>query len=57
MHKSFIRLGIVAAAALAAGAAHAQGTVKIGLVQSFSGQFADTGAQIENGIKIGRAHV
>ena len=52
MHKAFVRLGIVAAAALAAGAAHAQGTVKIGLVQSFSGQFADTGAQIENGIKL-----
>ena len=32
--------------------AHAQGTVKIGVIMSYSGQFADTGAQIDNGIKL-----
>src|SRR5436190_14504816 len=52
MHKTFIGLGVVAAAALAAGSANAQGTVKIGVVQSYSGQFADTGTQIDNGIKL-----
>ena len=31
--------------------AHAQQTVKIGLVLSSSGQFADAGAQLDNGIK------
>ena len=52
MQKTFIGLSVVAAAALAAGAANAQGTVKIGVVQSYSGQFADTGTQIDNGIKL-----
>jgi len=31
--------------------AHAQGTVRIGLVLTLSGQFADAGNQIDNGIK------
>ena len=52
MQKTFIGLSVVAAAALAAGSANAQGTVKIGVVQSYSGQFADTGTQIDNGIKL-----
>lgn len=43
---------VIAAAGLAASAAHAQGSVKIGVVMSFSGQFADTGTQIDNGIKL-----
>ena len=30
----------------------AQNTVKIGVINSYSGQFADTGAQIDNGIKL-----
>jgi branched-chain amino acid transport system substrate-binding protein len=37
---------------LAATSAHAQGTIKIGVVMSFSGQFADPGSQIDNGIKL-----
>ena len=37
---------------LATAAAHAQGTVKIGVVMSYSGQFADPGSQIDNGIKL-----
>ena len=32
--------------------ASAQDTVKIGVIMSYSGQFADTGAQIGNGIKL-----
>ena len=37
---------------LAAASANAQGTVKVGVVMSYSGQFADPGAQIDNGIKL-----
>jgi branched-chain amino acid transport system substrate-binding protein len=46
-------VGVVSAAALlASGAsASAQGTVKIGLILSLSGQFADAGVQLQNGIK------
>ena len=40
------------AAALVSSAANAQQTVKIGVIAAFSGQFADTAAQIENGIKL-----
>jgi branched-chain amino acid transport system substrate-binding protein len=51
--KRLLLAGFVAAAAtLAATAGHAQGTVKIGLIISYSGQFADTAAQMDNGIKL-----
>jgi len=40
------------AIALAFGPAHAQGTIKIGLIGPFSGQFADPAAQIDNGVKL-----
>jgi branched-chain amino acid transport system substrate-binding protein len=48
---------MTAAAALLAAAtlpvaAHAQGTVKIGVISAYSGQFADTAVQIDNGIKL-----
>jgi branched-chain amino acid transport system substrate-binding protein len=48
---------MTAAAALLAAATlpvagHAQGTVKIGVISAYSGQFADTAAQIDNGIKL-----
>jgi branched-chain amino acid transport system substrate-binding protein len=33
-------------------AGQAQETIKIGVISSYSGQFADTGAQIDNGIKL-----
>jgi branched-chain amino acid transport system substrate-binding protein len=52
MHKTLVGLGAIAAAALAASPVHAQQTVKVGVVMSFSGQFADTGIQIDNGIKL-----
>ena len=33
-------------------AAHAQGTVKIGLIMTYSGQFADAATQMDNGVKL-----
>jgi branched-chain amino acid transport system substrate-binding protein len=45
------KLVIAAALAAAFGTAHAQQTIKIGLVLSASGQFADAAAQLDNGIK------
>jgi branched-chain amino acid transport system substrate-binding protein len=52
MQKVLIGLaGFLVAAALA-GSAGAQDTVKIGIINEYSGQFADTGAQIDNGIKL-----
>ena len=44
----------MAASLLAAlvGSAHAQGTLKIGVILPYSGQFADTATQIDNGIKL-----
>jgi branched-chain amino acid transport system substrate-binding protein len=45
--------GIVAlAASFSAMAGHTQETVKIGLIISYSGQFADTAAQMDNAIKL-----
>ena len=40
------------AIALGASPAHAQGTVKIGLIMPYSGQFADTATQMDNAIKL-----
>jgi branched-chain amino acid transport system substrate-binding protein len=42
----------LALAAFAVGSANAEDTVKIGIINSFSGQFADTGIQLDNGIKL-----
>lgn len=39
-------------AGLLGGAAQAEGTVKIGVILPYSGQFADTANQIDNGIKL-----
>jgi branched-chain amino acid transport system substrate-binding protein len=52
MHKVLAGIAGVAVAAFAAGAAEAQGTVKIGVLLPYSGQFADTATQIDNGIKL-----
>jgi branched-chain amino acid transport system substrate-binding protein len=52
MRRAMTGLATSAAILLAATAAQAQGTVKIGVIMSYSGQFADTGAQIGNGIKL-----
>ncbi len=43
---------VIAAAVLAVSSAKAQQTVKIGLIMAYSGQFADTAAQMDNAIKL-----
>src|SRR5215813_2720152 len=52
MHKFLIGLSGAAGIVLAAAPAHAQGSVKIGLPLTYSGQFADAAAQMDNGIKL-----
>jgi branched-chain amino acid transport system substrate-binding protein len=52
MKKMILGFAGIAVAALAAPSANAQQSVKIGVVMSYSGQFADPGAQIDNGIKL-----
>jgi branched-chain amino acid transport system substrate-binding protein len=51
MRKFAAYLGAVAALAFA-GAAQAQDTIKVGLIMAYSGQFADTATQMDNGIKL-----
>jgi branched-chain amino acid transport system substrate-binding protein len=51
--RSFIAiLSAFAAVLIGAGAAQAQDTIKIGLIMAYSGQFADTAAQMDNAIKL-----
>ncbi len=45
-------LGGLAAALLVASPVFAQGTIKIGLILPYSGQFADTATQMDNAIKL-----
>jgi len=52
MRKALLGAVGLTAALLAATVAHAQNTVKIGLIMAYSGQFADTATQIDNGIKL-----
>ena len=52
MKKLLAGLGSLAIAALAATAAHAQDTVKIGVIMAYSGPFADLATQMDNGIKL-----
>ena len=52
MDKLLMGLAAAFAAALAAAPASAQGTVKIGLPLTYSGQFADAATQMDNGIKV-----
>ena len=49
MRKTLVGLAILA---VAVSSANAQQTVKIGLILPMSGQFADPGAQADNGIKL-----
>jgi branched-chain amino acid transport system substrate-binding protein len=51
MRKVLAGIGTLSALLLA-GSASAQDTVKIGVIMSFSGQFADAAAQMDNGIKL-----
>jgi branched-chain amino acid transport system substrate-binding protein len=52
MGKTAIGLVSLAAALAAAAPAGAQGTIKIGVILPYSGQFADPAAQMDNGIKL-----
>jgi branched-chain amino acid transport system substrate-binding protein len=52
MQRAMTGLACLAATLLAATSANAQGTVKIGMICPYSGQFADTAAQMDNGIKL-----
>jgi branched-chain amino acid transport system substrate-binding protein len=52
MRKLLVGLGGLAAAFLATAPAGAQDTIKIGLILPYSGQFADTGNQLDNAIKL-----
>jgi branched-chain amino acid transport system substrate-binding protein len=45
-------MGSLAVAAIAATTAQAQNTVKIGLIAAYTGQFADTASQIDQGVKL-----
>ncbi len=52
MQKLMAGLAGLALALIGAGSARAEDSVKVGLIISYSGQFADTGAQMDNGIKL-----
>ena len=53
MRKSMIGLaGVAAVALLGAAPAQAQGTIKIGLIMSYTGQFADLGTMMDTAIKL-----
>jgi branched-chain amino acid transport system substrate-binding protein len=52
MRGTCILFASLAAVVQAGSPAYAQQTVKIGVILPFSGQFADPGAQIDNGIKL-----
>src|SRR6186713_20195 len=51
MKRSLIAGAALLAATMLPAAVNAQETIKIGVITAFSGQFADTSAQIDNGIK------
>jgi branched-chain amino acid transport system substrate-binding protein len=50
MQKLLCGIAGVALAMLGAGSANAADSVKIGMINEYSGQFADTGAQIDHGV-------
>ena len=50
MRKAIFALGIFAL--VGTSAANAQGTIKIGVILPYSGQFADTATQLDGGIKL-----
>lgn len=52
MRNALAAVASLAAALTVAAAAQAQGTVRIGLILPYSGQFADPAAQMDNGIKL-----
>ncbi len=52
MQRLVAGLAGLALAVISASSASAEDSVKIGIINEYSGQFADTGAQIDNGIKL-----
>jgi len=52
MKRAFLIGAALLAAAILPATCYAQGTVKVGIISAHSGQFADTAAQIDNGIKL-----
>jgi len=52
MKRLLLAGGVAFAASLLATAGHAQGTIKIGLIMPYSGQFADAATQMDDGIKL-----
>jgi branched-chain amino acid transport system substrate-binding protein len=53
MRKSLFGLaGVAAAAVLSLSPAQAQDTIKIGLIMSYTGQFADVGTMMDNAVKL-----
>ena len=52
MRRRSLALPVLPRRSLAVSPASAQQTIKIGLILPYSGQFADPGAQIDNGIKL-----
>ena len=52
MRAAFTFFAAIVAGSVTAGMAGAQGTIRIGLVMPYSGQFADTAAQMDNAIKL-----
>ena len=52
MKSILLRIGGLVAALLLASPAFAQDTVRVGVILSYSGQFADAATQIDNGIKL-----
>ena len=52
MQRALVSLSLAIAGLLVASAVRAQETIKVGLVMPYSGQFADTAAQMDNAIKL-----
>jgi branched-chain amino acid transport system substrate-binding protein len=52
MLRAKLALSCVAALLLGVSGAHAEDTIKIGIILPYSGQFADAGNQLDNGIKL-----
>ena len=52
MKRSLFAGAALLAAVMLPASANAQDTIKIGVINPYSGQFADTAAQIDNGIKL-----
>ena len=52
MRKTLLGLTSAAAVLIGLSAANAQSPLKIGVILPFSGQFADTATQLENGMKL-----